>query len=195
MRYQDADNKPLTTCFRKTFTVDDPTHIENLFLRLNVDDGAAVYLNGQEVARLRLPAEASAETPAFDQAVGHGIIRFYFRLPAENLRKGNNSLAVEVHQASAYSADLHFELTLSSQLPDLRPLRQSNAPAMRRELCRMLGELALTDQPDADQLLSTSRVTGSIISLPRRKHPVVMTCSAKGNSCAKSLVGCSDILP
>ena len=50
-----ASAKYITTYFRNTFTIANPALIANLTLRLMVDDGAVVYLNGVEVVRRNLP--------------------------------------------------------------------------------------------------------------------------------------------
>ena len=47
----DSNNKHITTYFRREFTIDDALQISGLRLGLLRDDGAAVYLNGVEVAR------------------------------------------------------------------------------------------------------------------------------------------------
>lgn len=51
----DAQNKFIQTHIRKTFTVGDASAYESLELRLWIDDGAVVYLNGVEIARERMP--------------------------------------------------------------------------------------------------------------------------------------------
>ena len=141
VRFGEADDKRITTYFRKTFQVDDPAVAKQLIVRLNVDDGAAVYLNGQEAVRLRVPADAEFDTLAFAQAPDHGWSRRYFQIPVEHLQMGANTLAVEVHQAHAFSADLHFELTLSTRRAALERLRDSTSAGIRGDLCRILGEL------------------------------------------------------
>ena len=46
----------ITQYFVRHFTVDDPSAGQLLALQLKRDDGAAVYLNGTEIARSNLPA-------------------------------------------------------------------------------------------------------------------------------------------
>ena len=65
----DSANKYITTYFRQAFTVLNPSEFTNVEARLLVDDGAVVYLNGQEVMRANLPAGAiSAATTALTAA-------------------------------------------------------------------------------------------------------------------------------
>ena len=51
----DPNNKYITTYFRKTFTVTNPSQFNGLTLDLLRDDGAVIYVNGQEVARSNMP--------------------------------------------------------------------------------------------------------------------------------------------
>ena len=55
-----TDSGPITTWFRYTFGVEDPSLYRSLWLRLKADDGAVVYLNGVEVHRYNMPTGSSA---------------------------------------------------------------------------------------------------------------------------------------
>jgi hypothetical protein len=107
-----AANKFVTTYFRTTFNVVDPDEFDQLILTLIADDGVAVYLNGEELLRKNLPSGALHNTLA--QAIDSGLEATWFRyqLPADLLRAGINTLAVEVHQAAPDSSDLSFDLQL-----------------------------------------------------------------------------------
>jgi hypothetical protein len=110
-----AAAKHLTTYFRRSFTVANPAAFSGLYLRLLRDDGAVVYLNGTEIVRDNLQEglvswnslavasiDGTAETTPLE-----------FRLPATGLVAGTNVIAVEIHQASAGSSDLGFDLSLT----------------------------------------------------------------------------------
>lgn len=58
----DANNKYITTYFRRTFTVSDLTAFGSLLLRVRRDDGAVVYLNGVEVFRTNMPTGTITST-------------------------------------------------------------------------------------------------------------------------------------
>jgi len=65
----------ITTWFRNSFTLEDPTLYSNLWLRLKADDGAVVYLNGVEIARLRMPVGVAITPDTLaSQQVG-GLLR------------------------------------------------------------------------------------------------------------------------
>jgi len=111
-----SSNKHITTYFRHHFTVAKPAEIHGLTLRLLVDDGCVVYLNGAEVARRNLaPGAVGHTTLASDEVNGADETTFFtYNLPATGLVAGDNVLAVEVHQASADSSDLSFDLGLEA---------------------------------------------------------------------------------
>ena len=97
----------------------DATRYSALRIRLVRDDGAIVYLNGQEVARSAFP-EGDAPVGASTFAVGvsgsaEGI-PLIFGIPATLLVDGENVFAVEVHQASNNSSDLGFSLELEGDV-------------------------------------------------------------------------------
>jgi hypothetical protein len=78
-----------------------------------VDDGAVFYLNGTEVARLRMPdGVITDETPASSAAPGKEPQVLTFS--TGSLVRGDNVLAVEVHQTPASSPDFVFGMNLNA---------------------------------------------------------------------------------
>ncbi len=111
----DANNKYITTYFRREFMVDDATQISGLRLGLLRDDGAAVYLNGVEVARDNLAPRALFSDGATGTVGGGDEDTFFeFDVDAGLLVSGRNVLAVEVHQQDGTSSDISFDLTLDA---------------------------------------------------------------------------------
>lgn len=114
-----STSKYITTYFRHAFTVANPTAYHGLTLKLLVDDGCVVYLNGAEVARLNMPAGDPDYRTLATYSVGSGgaaeeSVFHPYTLPVSGLVAGENVLAVEVHQASAGSVDLSFDLGLEA---------------------------------------------------------------------------------
>jgi hypothetical protein len=111
-----SSNKFITTYFRHTFTVADPSVYHGLTLKLLVDDGCVVYLNGAEVVRRNMPAgDVNYRTLASSSVAGADESTFFtYNIPASALVAGNNVLAVEVHQNTVGSVDLSFDLGLSA---------------------------------------------------------------------------------
>lgn len=111
----DPDNKYITTYFRHTFSVDDPSVFPTLQTWLLRDDGAVVYLNGTEIYRSNMPIGtinyltlASTAIGGDDESAWH-----HSALPSDGvLFAGANVLAVEVHQATVNSSDISFDFDL-----------------------------------------------------------------------------------
>jgi hypothetical protein len=111
-----ASAKYITTYFRKTFSIVDPSTIPGLLLRLKRDDGAVVYINGVEVARSNMPGSTVTATTPANSAVGNADETTFFEyvVSPSLLVAGQNLIAVEVHQSDAASTDLSFDLQLVS---------------------------------------------------------------------------------
>jgi hypothetical protein len=120
----------ITTWFRHSFQVDDPTRFLSVTLGLIRDDGAAVYLNGTEVFRSNLPTGTlTAATRASASVGGTDETTLYeASVDPKWFRSGTNVLAVEVHQFAPDSSDVRFALQLSGLL------RPSSASAPLLEL-------------------------------------------------------------
>ena len=112
-----ANNKYITTYFRKSFTVANPADFSNLTLDILRDDGAVVYLNGTEVYRTNMPAGAIGyQTLASTAISGAGENTFLQTTISQSLLvAGNNVLAVEIHQVNATSSDISFDFDLIGQ--------------------------------------------------------------------------------
>jgi hypothetical protein len=110
----DPANKYITTYFRKTITVSDTVGLESLSGRVLFDDGVVVYLNGEEVFRNNLPAgPVNYNTLALDFIQSENIF-YAFSIPRGKLKPGKNVISAEVHQNSASSSDISFDLSLST---------------------------------------------------------------------------------
>jgi VCBS repeat-containing protein len=109
----DPNNKFVTTYFRHTFNVADPSDFAELRLELVRDDGAAVYLNGTEIARDNLQPGAAFNTFAGGAIPGQDESRFFtFDVDVALLAAGGNVLAVEIHQSDPGSSDISFNARL-----------------------------------------------------------------------------------
>ncbi len=116
-----------TTYFRKSFNVADPTSIRQLTLTMKRDDGAVVYLNGQEVARSNMPdGDIGFETLASGPA--DETTYYEFNIDPALLISGANVLAVEIHQSATNSSDISFDADLIAKAfaGSSLPLNQSS---------------------------------------------------------------------
>lgn len=119
----DANQKYLVTYFRKTLTVANPQQFKTAALQISCDDGAVIYLNGIEVVRHNLPAGGLTNRTLALQSINEEskLEYIYFDLDPGHLTAGSNLLAVEVHQSSAASHDLRFDLALTVNTGGLEP--------------------------------------------------------------------------
>jgi len=109
--------RALTAFFRHGLEVDAASdNALDLILELRADDGARVWLDGTEIARLGLPAGTIDEdTPANRTVSGDGERAYTsIRLNPSLLTAGSHILAVDLHQANASSSDMTFDLQLNT---------------------------------------------------------------------------------
>jgi hypothetical protein len=114
-----AASKYITTYFRQQFVVPAGVNYTNLNVRLNAGDGAVVWLNGQELFRVNLPAgvitnQTLAATPVSDRI---DISNYYYptNQPIGLLTAGTNTVAVEIHKYLALADGISFDLELFGQ--------------------------------------------------------------------------------
>lgn len=112
-----SGNKWPTYYFRKVINIPDPTVYTNFSFNIDRDDGFVVYINGVEVVRNNLAAGAVTYGTAASSAVEDGIVNFTVATSA--FVSGNNTIAVEMHQATvsgsppvSTSSDISFNLQL-----------------------------------------------------------------------------------
>ena len=110
-----ANNKFITTYFRRAFHVPDASLVRSLNARLIRDDGAVVYLNGAEVWRENMPAgTVTFATLAASTVSSTAESNWFTRVLAPaTLGNGWNVLAVEIHQDRTNSSDLSFNFELT----------------------------------------------------------------------------------
>jgi PKD repeat protein len=114
-------NKQITTYFRKNFTIQDSSKIDSLLFRILVDDGAVVYLNGNEVFRRNMPNGAiNYNTTANNSIYGLDEDTYFEHRIGTKLRNGINTLAVEVHQCDPESVDKGFDLEVIAKKQDMK---------------------------------------------------------------------------
>jgi hypothetical protein len=118
-----ASNRYITTYFRHSFYVADPSIYRSLSFNVLRDDGAVVYLNSKEVFRSNMtPGPVTINTAAINNTAEDGTI--FFPSPAISaayLAAGENVVAVEIHQSSGTSSDISFDLELIGSTTNAPP--------------------------------------------------------------------------
>ncbi|MDB4504298.1 lamin tail domain-containing protein [Akkermansiaceae bacterium] len=174
-----GSDKHITSYFRHTFTVIDPSLYHGLSLELQVDDGAVIYLNGEEVVRDNLPTGTiNSETRALSTIDGSGEDDFTrFNIPVSLLIAGDNVIAAEVHQRSPSSSDVSFDLSLEAdshtssstidtisygeQVTDVSYGRDETNPALWKQFAESTPGAANTTAEVSDLRLTSSDINVS----------------------------------
>ncbi|MAN01432.1 MAG: hypothetical protein CMI35_00020 [Owenweeksia sp.] len=111
-----------TYYLRHTFDVANAAIYDSLVFDVLRDDGVIVYVNGTEAFRMNMPAGTPAYNTLATTAVGGADETKYFQAKTGNLlQNGTNVIAVELHQSSANSSDLSFDMAVGFELPPLTP--------------------------------------------------------------------------
>lgn len=101
-----------TYYFRRTFDYDGALDRTSLSLQLQVDDGAVVYLNGEEVYRENMPTGVVGHSTFATNEVETQVLSSEILIPVSALVTGSNTLAVSVHQSAQNSTDMVFRASL-----------------------------------------------------------------------------------
>jgi tetratricopeptide (TPR) repeat protein len=196
----DGNDKYPAAYFRRVFRLADPARIPLLRLELLRDDGAAVYLNGKEIVRDKLPHGAAHSTYASGVVAGESeSVYVSHTLERKKLLKGDNCLAVEIHQSDPSSSDMSFDLQLGTppgaavaidnlfgEGPGQIPHRVLALGATLRLILRddspnglRLSQITNLDHADTDSIL-WSRNADGIVSFDV-KHAVQAWCDGEPN--------------
>lgn len=111
----DANNKYITTYFRKQLFISNATQFTGFILNVRRDDGIVVYVNGTEVYRNNMPAPPAVityTTLASLAASDDGGTQQSASIAGTAFMTGSNIVSAEVHQNVATSTDITFDLEL-----------------------------------------------------------------------------------
>jgi len=104
----DMQNNYLSVFCRKKFEVPDVSSLDTVVLTVDYDDGFIAYLNGDEVGRKNMGEEG--QVFLFDDVatgtVGDLPETAEISIPKALLHEGQNTLAIQIHNASLGSTDL-----------------------------------------------------------------------------------------
>ena len=98
-----------TIYFRKKFQIEESVN-KSLLIRLLRDDGAIVYLNGEELFRsnMKIGTVRSSSYAEKRNSSKNSRIYFPYFIELPNFKPGKNIFAVEVHRGSRSDKDLSF---------------------------------------------------------------------------------------
>ncbi|MBL7219448.1 MAG: lamin tail domain-containing protein [Phycisphaerae bacterium] len=108
---QPDPGKRYTAYFRSEFTLTD--NMENVGIELLSDDGGVIYIDGVEVARNNFSLPKQDTYFIFTNGVGNE--NGTATLSISDLGAGTHTIAASIHQTSATSSDIGFDLRLFGQ--------------------------------------------------------------------------------
>lgn len=103
--------KFITTYFRKQINIANPLAYTSFNMSVKRDDGIIVYVNGTEVYANNI-AGGALYTDLASGASDDGEAVLTVNLPVSSFTTGTNTIAVEIHQSSASSSDISFDMEL-----------------------------------------------------------------------------------
>jgi calcineurin-like phosphoesterase family protein/Big-like domain-containing protein len=143
---------PPTYYFRNRFNFAANTNGVTLRLRHWIDDGVVFHLNGAEIFRSGMPAGTVTHTTLANRNVGMAALEGPLDIPINNLIKGENVLAVEVHQVTLPNPDLVFGVEVEAVIPVSEPATFTST----RLLSNGRLQVVLAGQPGRSYLLQSS---------------------------------------
>ncbi len=117
-------SKHITTYFRHVFRIKNPDFVPGLRFDVIRDDGAVLYVNGEEVFRSNMPRGIiDSQTLAVTSLSGltERIPETFVIFP-DTLVAGDNVVAVEIHKASPANSDLSFDLQITDAIGATAPV-------------------------------------------------------------------------
>lgn len=118
-----SSSKYITTYFRKAVSITNLNNYTGFTLEYRRDDGIVIYVNGTEVKRSNLPSGTISYTTLATDASDDGGTVQTATIATSAFVEGSNTIAVEIHQTSASSSDISFDLqlkgTTNSTLPSI----------------------------------------------------------------------------
>lgn len=109
----DPEHKELIEYFKKEIFIDKTKYLA-YELRSQIDDGAVIYINGEELSRINLPKisitrNTEAVKTIEKEAEGKLKVKVFDK---DIFKEGKNIITVSVHQAYDSSSDCYFNLEI-----------------------------------------------------------------------------------
>ena len=115
----DMEDSYVAVYLRHTFEIDDLAAISSMAFNMDYDDGFVAYINGVEVAR----RNAEGTPPAFNTTAptNHESTGQFEAIPlldVDSLEEGENILAIQMHNTTWSSSDLHLRIEVIANPDD-----------------------------------------------------------------------------
>ncbi len=105
-----------TYYLRRDVSISNPSQYTTITLTAKYDDGAVIYVNGVEVARMNMPSGALVygTNPSSNRNYTDGD--FIIDIPASNFVNGNNQIAVALYQGTSNTVDFYYDMILEGNI-------------------------------------------------------------------------------
>ena len=119
--------------FRKTLNIENLSSLGAFRMSVKADDGAVVYINGIEVARLNMmPGDITYQSLAADNIPSEKLFSD-FTISKSVFVPGENLIAVEIHQNALNSSDVSFDMDLTASSTEIDFISYSNDLVIRTD--------------------------------------------------------------
>lgn len=173
--------KFITSYFRKNITIGSTSTYLNYTLNVRRDDGIIVYVDGVEEYRNNIATGAFTYLTLASNAADDGNTTQTTTLTLAQLPTGNHTIAAEIHQTSASSSDISFDMELVAN--------ENNASVMRGPYLNMATQNSVhirwRTNVNANSVVNYGTVDGSLTSTVTdatltTEHDVTVTGLANG---------------
>ena len=144
-----------TAYFVHRFEIPDTSKYESYRLKLLYDDGAVVYLNGEELSRINMPSGPVGYSTFADGSDGDNATTT--ALFEQGAKEGINVLAVEVHQRSAGSSDISFNFELTANIAG--QINLARGPYLQKSTPRSMVVKWRTSNPSTSKVIYGTDLT------------------------------------
>lgn len=111
-----AQTNRSTYYLRRDINITNPSQYTTITLTAKYDDGAIVYVNGVEVARMNMPSGAApyGTNPSTSRNYTDGD--FVLDIPSSSFANGNNQVAVALYNRSTGTNDFYYDMKLDGNI-------------------------------------------------------------------------------
>jgi hypothetical protein len=160
-----ATDRNITTYFRKSFTVANPGQYSGFTIDLRRDDGAVVYLNGNEIARPNMPPLPTAIAWGTLALASNENTADSIPVPVSAILPGTNILAVEIHQNGAGSTDISFNCSISGTRTNATTPLYLAPSGMKNVKARVLSGTTWSALADATFFVNTQAAAAANLAI------------------------------
>ena len=167
-----------TYFFRTSFDLTNPEDYNKIMITAAVDDSFAIYLNGVKIVDTRNQVNTTSTNLYYAGGESFKNFTYCFKSDAGVLLRGENIVAVEVHNDSPTSSDVYFEIsrmTLSYENISDTVAEQRTITPGKNETERNLAWFSTIEAAGEVRLAEADRVVNGVFPLDYKSFSVTST--------------------